>query len=321
MEVGPVKRLSRNGWDNLTTNRIRHSKIRHVDSFLFEELLRTAGIIHAGTSVRSARERNIAAIKTLTTTGLRLQELSSLMTLDVDYAIQLRQAVSVEMEAITKYRINRAAVIPFYAMSSIGRYRKLERPNVIRRHQRALHKYLDQCFVVTSFDASSRRVTGEWQGRRRQFLLHLVPVPLRLKAVTIRADGMVEPLCLFLSDSRGLGMTRSGWEGAFSDISEQTIRANATDKRIRKVTPHDLRHTFAINYLRAGLAERAKAMAGVSLGDRVPVRDPLIDLQELLGHRTSAQTMQYLRYVEDIDRVVAIAAPDAELVERCGDAT
>ncbi|SKT80622.1 Uncharacterised protein [Mycobacteroides abscessus subsp. abscessus] len=52
------------------------------------------------------------------------------------------------------------------------------------------------------------------------------------------------------------------------------------------------------------------------LGDDPPLRDPLIDLQELLGHLTAAQTLRYLRYVEDIDRVVAAAVPDSEYGER-----
>lgn len=85
----------------------------------------------------------MAAIKTFATTGLRLGELASLLTFDIDHAVRLRRALSVEMESITKYRVNRNALIPFYATDAIRRYRKLERPNVVVRHQRALGKRLD----------------------------------------------------------------------------------------------------------------------------------------------------------------------------------
>lgn len=309
LERSPVKQLSRNGWDNLSTNRMRHSKIRHVDKFLYEALLRAAaqGSVDAG--VRSASLRNVAAIKTFAATGLRLGELASLLTFDIDHAVRLRRALSVEMESITKYRVNRNALIPFYATDAIRRYRKLERPNVVVRHQRALGKRLDSLFVISDFNESTRRVSGRWRGRRHQYLLHLVPVELRLKAVSVNSNGSVEPLCLFLSDSRGQGMTRSGWEGVFSEVSDQMMRQDPTDGRIRKVTPHDLRHTFAINYLRAAHGERAKVLQETPFKDGPPLRDPLIDLQELLGHATAAQTMRYLRYVEDIDRLIASAVP------------
>jgi integrase len=241
LDSGPVKPLSRNGRDNLSTNRIRHSKIRHVDDFLREQFLRTASEVSADSSIRSAAGRNVAAIKTLLSTGLRLQELASLLTLDIDHGVGMRRAICVEMESITKYGINRTAAVPFYAIDAIRRYRKTERPNVVYRHQRALKTHMDRCFVISSFDESTRLVSGMWQGRSRQFPLHQVPIQLRLNAVAIKADGSVEPLCLFLGDSRGLGMTRSGWEGVFSEISEDMIRQRPDDNRIRKVTPHDLR--------------------------------------------------------------------------------
>lgn len=126
-------------------------------------------------------------------------------------------------------------------------------------------------------------------------------------------------MCVFLSESRGLGMTRSGWEGVFVAISDQMVRATPTEQWVRKVTPHDLRHTFAINYLRSALGEKLKAVS-VSANDSPPLRDPLIDLQELLGHASSAQTLRYLRYVEDIDRMVSAAVPDFDLDEDCDDA-
>ncbi|MDO3091984.1 tyrosine-type recombinase/integrase [Mycobacteroides abscessus subsp. abscessus] len=312
----PVKKLSRSGRDSLSTNRIRHSKIRHVDSYLYGELLAAAGGGRLMSSICSTSERDSAAIKTFTTTGLRLQELASLLTLDIDHGLALERSICVEMESITKFGINRNALIPLATVEGIHRYRKMERPNVVHRHQRSLKRQLDGCFVVSGFDLSTRRVSGTWKGRRRQYLLHRLPVEMRRKAVTVGVDDVVEPLCLFLSDSRGLGMTRSGWEGVFTAISGEMVRRNPDDKRIRKVTPHDLRHTFAINYLRSAHAVRAKRVAVSMLGDDPPLRDPLIDLQELLGHLTAAQTLRYLRYVEDIDRVVAAAVPDSEYGER-----
>lgn len=316
LSSGPVKPLSRSGRDNLTTNRTRHSKIRHVENSLFALLVETAGEVSATSNARSAPGRNVAALKTLISTGLRIQELAALLTLDVDHGLRLRHATCVEMESITKYQINRNAMLPAYATEAIRRYRKLERPNVVFRHQRTLRKRFDRCFVVSRFDATSQLVAGVWQGRERQYLLHRIPIELRLNAVAVNADDSIEPLCLFIGESRGLGMTRSGWEGIFSAMSDEIIRRNPADDKVRRVTPHDLRHTFAINYLRAALDRRRRLAGSGSIKDRPPLRDPLVDLQELLGHASSAQTLGYLRYVEDIDRVVADAVlPHAAMDE------
>ncbi|MFC6127513.1 hypothetical protein [Mycolicibacterium llatzerense] len=261
----------------------------------------------------------MAAVKTLVTTGLRLQELASLLTFDLDHAVSMERANSIEMESITKNQVNRNAVIPSYALDSIRRYRRTERPNVVLRNQRSLRRNLDRCFVVEHFDPMTRVLAGWWQGGSREFRLHLVPVEMRLRAVTVGVDGRIDPLCVFLSESRGLGMTRSGWEGVFVAISDQMLRATPAERWVRKVTPHDLRHTFAINYLRAALAEKLKTVS-VPANNAPPLRDPLIDLQELLGHASSAQTLRYLRYVEDIDRMVSAAVPDFGLDEDCDDA-
>lgn len=306
----PVVNLSRNGRSNLSTNRTRHSKIRHVDSFLYDKLLQTAS--DKAASTRQSPARNVAAIKTLTTVGLRLQEMRCLLTLDIDHSIMLQHGVSVEMEAITKYAINRTVVIPDYALAAVRRYRKTERPQVVHQCQRMLNANLESCFNVTQFDETTRRVSGVWQGRERRYLLHQLPPELRRNAVAVGPSGWVEPLCLYLSQSRGLGMTRSGWEGVFTAISDEMIRENSGEKRVRKVTPHDLRHTFAVNFLRASLAERTRAVADKDLAGSIPLRDPLVDLQELLGHASAVQTLGYLRYVEDLDRLVSAAVPNSE---------
>ncbi len=316
----PVKPLSRRGRDSLSTNRLRHSKIRHIDDSLYREFLHAAADYSSATSIRCAPERNIAMIRTLVTTGLRLRELASLLTLDIDAALTLQHAVSVEMESITKYKINRNALIPISTNNAIRRYRKTERPDVVYRHQRSLKRQLDTSFVLHHFDNDTRSISGTWQGRVREYSLHQLPVDMRRKSVWVKPDGTVEPLCLFLSDCRGLGMTRSGWEGVFTAVSERMIRQHPGDNRIRKVTPHDLRHTFAINYLRAAQRDRQDKIATGTPQLGPPLRDPLIDLQELLGHATAAQTLGYLRYVEDMDRLVAVAAAIADDVEGARDA-
>ena len=77
---------------------------------------------------------------------------------------------------------------------------------------------------------------------------------------------------LFLSETR-LPLTRNGVTLLFGRLKK---RAGITDKR---VSPHILRHTFAIRYLKAG-------------------NDPF-SLQELLGHEDMATVKLYMRMNDD----------------------
>ena len=77
---------------------------------------------------------------------------------------------------------------------------------------------------------------------------------------------------LFLSETR-LPLTRNGVTLLFARLKK---RAGITDKR---VSPHILRHTFAIRYLKAG-------------------NDPF-SLQELLGHEDMATVKLYMRMNDD----------------------
>jgi integrase/recombinase XerD len=77
---------------------------------------------------------------------------------------------------------------------------------------------------------------------------------------------------LFLSETR-LPLTKNGVTLLFARLKK---RADITDKR---VSPHILRHTFAIRYLKAG-------------------NDPF-SLQELLGHEDMATVKLYMRMNDD----------------------
>ena len=79
---------------------------------------------------------------------------------------------------------------------------------------------------------------------------------------------------LFLSETR-MPLTKNGVEMLFKRIRE---RAGITDKRI---SPHILRHTFAIRYLVLG-------------------NDPF-SLQELLGHEDMATVKLYMHMNDTVD--------------------
>ena len=78
------------------------------------------------------------------------------------------------------------------------------------------------------------------------------------------------------------------------------------------VTPHDLRHTFAIVMLRslqarAAQFEYARPKHGVGTLSEHIVHNPLLTLQRLLGHASPSTTMEYLRFVDESDALIQAA--------------
>jgi integrase len=103
--------------------------------------------------------------------------------------------------------------------------------------------------------------------------------------------------------------------------------------RRARITPHDLRHTFAVVLLKSltdvALAREAERRAGnvgpATLSEHISI-NPRLTVQRLLGHSNPATTMVYLRYIEDTDAIIqdvfeswsdeAVTFADAVLADR-----
>lgn len=81
--------------------------------------------------------------------------------------------------------------------------------------------------------------------------------------------------------------------------------------RRARITPHDLRHTFAVVLLKAltdiALARESERRAGnigpATLTEHIAI-NPRLTVQRLLGHSNPSTTMVYLRYIEDTDALI-----------------
>jgi site-specific recombinase XerD len=107
-------------------------------------------------------------------------------------------------------------------------------------------------------------------------------------------DGRLEePAVLFLCDPQagGHGLTYDGfaerWESA-------KMRVHRYRKDLDHLTPHMLRHTFAINYLSRLTDETERSLQ--EKGIRKRTFAPLLQLRKEMGHSSVETTMKYLNY-------------------------
>jgi integrase len=110
-------------------------------------------------------------------------------------------------------------------------------------------------------------------------------------------------------------MELTNWNQVFA-AANRRCRKFRSDWRYVNVTPHTLRHTFAIHMLvRLSEAYFGSFVPGeirdvFSRATREINRNPLMRLKELLGHRSVETTLKYLDYLEEAKAIVEIASQD-----------
>lgn len=256
------------------------------------------------TSLRSQAGAQIAV-----TTGMRLGEFSTL--LDAELPAPVGTGASVLLEACAKYQKRRRVHVPLTTLRAVDLYRRTERRAVVRASAKSLWSRRADLFVVEELDTSAGVIRGRLDGSRSRWRLHLLPPHLRRIAVIESSDGL-EALGLFLGRG-GLPIGRRAWHATFESASRRTLELANTQVggRRAKITPHDLRHTFAVVLLKAltdvALAREADRRAGnlgpATLSEHIAI-NPRLTVQRLLGHSNPATTMIYLRYIEDTDALI-----------------
>ena len=115
------------------------------------------------------------------------------------------------------------------------------------------------------------------------------------------------PLSLWLTEG-GLPMPMAAWEAVF-------LRASSRCQRFGldiEVTPHVLRHSFAVHMLTLLLREQIgwvmnHRSAQVGQAWRRLIGDPLLKLQRLMGHSRIESTYIYLEHIADSQELVDAA--------------
>ncbi len=303
----------------------RHQEMKFLtmDAYLFFRDVGLRGHLPSGAedSAFCGRngERNATFAELLVTTGLRLTEANSLVLPELpEVRSPMPKSVPFLLASSTaKGQKSRKIYVPTRIVRQIMSYSEIERANaIVRGHQGGVYERWP--FPLRIVKASRRTWT-------MQVGDVLTPVPLsrltpqvRSSALFCRADGTIDaPMSLWLTE-QGTPMTSDSWEAIFTQASARCCRLGYD----LYVTPHMLRHTFAVHML----AQLIRAQIG-ALFERPPddpsVRadayrrlagDPLRTLQKLLGHATITSTYIYL------DNVLEAQALIDDALDRYADA-
>ena len=243
-------------------------------------------------------ERNAVFAELLVTTGMRLGEAGSLI---IDELPRLTsdspRILPFDLPGvITKGERPRRIRLPRRVLKLIEDYSDIER-------QIALAKTPPHPAVPLVLSPDGRNAV-DGIGRR----IALTKLRLQDRQRLLRSpDGRVEHVSLWLTE-RGQPVSSGTWEAAFRRAS-QRCRAFGLDIT---VTPHMLRHTFAVNMLSMLIREQVGAIFNPTDAHGAAYRqmlgDPLRHLQHLLGHANITSTYIYLDSLAEAQELVDAAA-------------
>jgi hypothetical protein len=216
--------------------------------------------------------------------------------------------------ACTKGNLGRDILIPLRVVRLMLDYVELERDVAYARAlttgDDGLYAAVRNPLLLTwSAGASKYRRPGD---RHTISVARLTP-GMRNRAVECEAAGAELHPCQVWLTEHGAPMKKESWNKVFKAATIR-CRSLSPEWRTLNVTPHTLRHTFAVNML----AELTRAFYGAfqpgALRNDLAraageiIGNPLLQLKKLMGHRSVETTMIYLAYMEEAKDIVETAS-------------
>ncbi|WP_100492815.1 tyrosine-type recombinase/integrase [Mycobacteroides abscessus] len=280
-----------------------HSTIKYLDrdfAALFVNAL--AGLTPEGVPDGTFRGRELGRNASLgalaIASGLRRQELTYLLTYEVPPVPERNRGLPIPFplsSAITKGRKRRTTWVDYETLSAVHRYIEFERCAAITGSAWTPPTRLGSPLHVERPDWEGAHINGTRVSWR------LMTPTERLRLVS--PEGAT---CLVAAQSTGRPFI--DWPTVFRRTSER-IR-NRFDPRFPDVSPHRLRHTFAMHTLERLVSDHYRRAAEVvkstdtdaALALYLTKSDPLMVLRDLLGHSSVTTTQIYLRRL-DVTRI------------------
>ena len=250
-------------------------------------------------------QRDTTAAELAITTGLRLQEWRTL--LQPELIPTDGGGASVVLESTTKGQRRRTVYVPSKTTDDISLYVNTERKRVVRNAQKWLARHIDGLAVVDNIQQSTGKISYVY--RRHSYRKQYFQIPIQHRAVLVEhRGGHIEPLSLFVGTT-GKPPSQRSWHNTFTQANRRLQHFEGTSHYNRRpISPHDLRHTFAVVLLqhlqlRAVQKSRPGGAGHGTLSEHI-ISNPLLTVQRLLGHASPSTTMIYLRYLEEADALI-----------------
>lgn len=320
MEKDPIPRWGCNNRNTLISRTRRERQARFLKAAQTKHFLEV-GLRGDGYDQQGAPgypERDYVYGLLLATTGLRREECALLLDLEVPAPDTMGSESIHVFDRLGKKQVVRSIYITAQVAQAADLYRRTERHRVVRAAQRSLRAKVREGSVLMIDDLIERRGKLYVAIGSQRIPLVRVTNKHRAQAVRLLDDGTIDPLALFVSRS-GLPPGLERWNQLFADARERVRDSGHRDQPPRHVhvTPHTMRHSYAVRML-AALMKEGRQRAG---DPYLLLANPVLTVKELLGHASVQTTMHYLHaaetWTEDVP--VALAAAAAELVGHTDD--
>ncbi|WP_315860436.1 site-specific integrase [Rhizobium leguminosarum] len=298
--------------------RVKRSDIRFVTLEDFRRFrdVGLRGLNPDGAERPGARDRNglrnALFAEMLVVTGLRLEEASFLLASEVDAlpvpGSSIRQTWFNLPAGLTKGERRRAILVPDGLLQRLRTYIRVERKHAVAKFKARQGWNLIErpIFVRRPVAGTASLVLAD--GRTVPLEVFSPDERERL-VICDPGNAPTEPAVLWLTEV-GQPVRPNSWEVAFA----RACRRCQTNGFPIDISPHQLRHTFAVHML-AMLIQRqlegtsSAISTGPAEGYRRLLGDPLQQVQRLLGHASLETTSLYLDHIatraDTVDTAVA----------------
>lgn len=313
METDPIPRWGRANRNTL----IRRTRYERRARFLTSPQTRhflDAGLRGDGSAPEvspGAPERDYVYGLLLATTGLRREECGLLLNDEVPPPQSMGPESIHVFDRLGKKNAVRSIYITPQVAHAVDLYRQTERRHVVHTAQRNLRSMVrDQTLLVVDDIVERRGKHYVAMGDKRVPLVRFTNEQ-RAMSVKVLDDGTIDPLALLVS-RRGLPPGIKRWNRLFADGRVRVENINHRDQPPRHVhvTPHTMRHSYAVRML-AALMKEGRARSG---DPYYLLANPVLTVKELLGHASVQTTQHYLfaaeTWTEELPRALATTAAD-----------